>query len=58
MLVLNRKDGEEIFINQGEIQIKVIFTEMGHVALGIQAPPHIDIHRKEIFLRNQEKNKS
>jgi carbon storage regulator len=49
MLVLTRKDGEEIFINKGEIVIKVLRLRGGIVALGIKAPAHIDVDRREIF---------
>jgi len=53
MLELSRKNGEEIFINNAQIIVKVIFAEDGKVLLGIHAPQHIDIDRKEIFLRKQ-----
>ena len=50
MLILSRKNGEEIFIDNAQIKVKVIFAEDGEVLLGIHAPQHIDIERKEIFL--------
>lgn len=53
MLVLTRKNGEQILINKGQIQIKVLYQRRGVVALGINAPADIDIDRKEIFIRKQ-----
>lgn len=54
MLMLFRKNGEEIFINEGQITVKVITSEKGEVLLGVRAPQHIGIDRKEIFLRKQQ----
>lgn len=56
MLLLTRKHGEEIFIDKGQIMVKVIFAKNGKALLGIHAPQHIDIDRKEIFLRKQRDN--
>lgn len=53
MLVLTRRNGEQILIDKGRIIIKVIYQRKGVVALGIQAPPHVDVDRKEIFIRKQ-----
>ncbi|MBA2711545.1 MAG: carbon storage regulator [Tatlockia sp.] len=52
-LILTRRTGEEILIDKGQIQIKVIYQGKGIVALGIKAPAHIDVDRKEIFFRKQ-----
>jgi carbon storage regulator len=54
MLVLSRKNGEEIFIDNAQIIVKVIFAKDGKALLGIHAPQNIDIDRKEIFLRKQQ----
>jgi carbon storage regulator len=56
MLVLTRRKGELILIDKGQIEIKVLYQRRGSVALGIKAPTHIDIDRKEIFIRKQAKN--
>ncbi|WP_226580600.1 carbon storage regulator CsrA [Halobacillus litoralis] len=56
MLVLNRKSGESIKIGQ-DIEVKVVAVEGGQVKLGIDAPKHVDIHRKEVFLSIEEQNK-
>ena len=57
MLVLTRRVGEQILIDKGQIQVKVLFEHNGIITIGIQAPSHIDVDRKEIFMRklvNQE----
>ena len=54
MLILSRKIGEEIFINQGEIRVKLIFSGNGEALLGVHAPRKIEIGRKENFLRKQQ----
>lgn len=50
MLVLGRTKDESIVIN-GNIEIKVVDVRIGgakRVMLGITAPRHIPVHRKEI----------
>jgi carbon storage regulator len=57
MLVLSRRVGEEILIDKGQIHIKVLAERNGTVAIGVLAPAHIDVDRKEVYLRklvNQE----
>lgn len=56
MLVLGRKKGESIIIDD-HIEITVTAVEGDLVKLGITAPKHITIHRKEIYLEIQEENK-
>ena len=51
MLVLTRRVGEEILIDKGQIQVKVLYERNGIIAIGIHAPDHIDVDRKEIFMR-------
>lgn len=58
MLVLTRKCGEQIMIDKGKIQIKVLYGRRGIVALGILAPDDIDVDRKEIFLRKMNSAKT
>ena len=55
MLVLTRKTGEAIKIGD-DIEISVISISGDQVKIGINAPKHIDIHRKEIYLSIQEEN--
>jgi len=54
MLLLTRKKGEEIYIDNAQIIVKVIYAKSGKVLLGIHAPQNIDVDRKEIFLRKQQ----
>ena len=56
MLVLGRKKGESIVIDD-DIEIIVTSIEGDTVKLGIAAPKHITIHRKEVYLEIQEENK-
>lgn len=56
MLVLGRKKGESIVIDDN-IEITVTAIEGDLVRLGISAPKHIPIHRKEVYLEIQEENK-
>ncbi|WP_058535368.1 carbon storage regulator [Legionella saoudiensis] len=53
MLVLTRRVGEQILINKGEIEVKVLYEHNGIITLGVRAPAHIDVDRKEVFLRKQ-----
>ena len=55
MLVLTRKQNESIQIGD-DIEIKVLSIDGEQVKLGISAPKHIDIHRKEIYLEIQKEN--
>ena len=58
MLVLTRRTGEQILIDKGSIQIKILYQRNGHVAVGIKAPRHVDVDRKEIFIKKQNTKKS
>jgi carbon storage regulator len=55
MLVLTRKLQEAIKIGH-DIEISVLSIDGDQVKLGINAPKHVEIHRKEIFLSIQEEN--
>ncbi|GAA5415664.1 translational regulator CsrA [Paraliobacillus ryukyuensis] len=55
MLVLTRKLNETIQIGE-DIEIKVVDIDGDQIKLGISAPKHIEIHRKEIYLAIQEEN--
>ncbi|MGY4688918.1 carbon storage regulator CsrA [Salibacterium sp. K-3] len=55
MLVLTRKPNESIQIGE-DIEIKIIAIEGEQVKLGINAPSHVDIHRREIYLSIQQEN--
>lgn len=56
MLVLSRKKGETIVI-QDQIELTILSVEGDTVKVGISAPKHIDIFRKEVYLSIQEANR-
>ncbi|MEK4463053.1 carbon storage regulator [Paenibacillus odorifer] len=56
MLVLSRKKGESIVI-QDQIELTILGVEGDVVKLGIAAPKHVDIFRKEVYLSIQEANR-
>ncbi len=48
MLLLTRRAEESLLIGNN-VEVKVLSISHGHVTLGISAPPHIPIYRREIF---------
>lgn len=48
MLVLSRQRDETIMIGD-EIEITVVDIRGEKVRLGINAPPHVAVHRKEVY---------
>lgn len=55
MLVLTRKVNQAIQIGE-DIEVKILSIDGDQIKIGINAPRHIDIHRKEIYLAIQEEN--
>ncbi|MBY6271395.1 MAG: carbon storage regulator [Bacillaceae bacterium] len=55
MLVLTRKLKEAIQIGD-DIEITVLAIQGDQVKLGIKAPKHVEIHRKEVYLAIQREN--
>jgi carbon storage regulator CsrA len=57
MLVLERKSGESIIIQNGDdiIEIKVDKNHQGAVKLVFDAPMHYVILRKELTVKNKQK---
>jgi carbon storage regulator len=49
--------GKEILLNEGLIKIKHLFIGERKAVLGIHAPSHMDVDRKEIFLFKRAKEK-
>jgi carbon storage regulator len=47
MLVLNRKLGETIVINE-RIEVTVVRIDRGTVRIGIKAPPEVSVLREEL----------
>jgi len=56
MLVLTRKKGESIMIGGG-IEVVIVGIEGDQVKVGIQAPRHIEVYRKEVYEMIQEANR-
>jgi carbon storage regulator len=50
MLILCRKPGESIVIDSKTV-VRVLYSDENVVRLGITAPPDVQVHRAEIFLR-------
>lgn len=48
MLVLSRKKNESIMIND-DIKIVVVEIRGDKVRLGIEAPKHVQVHRREVY---------
>lgn len=57
MLILTRKKDESLILDN-QIVIKIIDIGESSVRIGIEAPKNIEVHRKEIFDKIQEENKS
>ena len=51
MLVLTRREGQQVLIDKGTIQIKVLKVEGGKISIGFIAPENMDIDREEIYLK-------
>ena len=58
MLIVTRKAGEQVVIDRGTIQIRVLGVDRGKIRLGFTAPKNIDIDREEIYLKKQEQQAS
>lgn len=56
MLILTRKLGENIRIGD-DVKITILDIRGGQVKLGIEAPPHVSVHREEIYERIREENR-
>lgn len=59
MLVLSRKRNEQIVIG-GDIIVTVVSIRGGTVRIGIEAPPHVTVHRQEVLdaIRASEANRT
>lgn len=49
MLVLTRKEGQEIIVGNGEIRLMILSTRRGCVRIGISAPDSVPIMRSELL---------
>lgn len=57
MLVLSRQRDETIMIGDN-IEITVVDIRGEKVRLGINAPPHVPVHRKEVYLAIKRENQA
>lgn len=48
MLVLSRKKNESIIINE-DITIVIVEIRGDKVRVGIEAPPEVSVHRREVY---------
>lgn len=55
MLVLTRKINESIKIGD-DIEITILSVSGEQIKIGIDAPKHVEIHRKEVYLEIQTEN--
>lgn len=55
MLVLSRKTGESIMVGDG-VEVTVLSVEGETVRIGITAPRHISVFRKEVYLAIRQSN--
>ena len=49
MLVLSRRAQDAIMIGP-DIEVTVLSISRDQVRIGIEAPPDVEVHRKEVFL--------
>ena len=57
MLVFTRRAGQAIMIGDG-VEVRVIHVGSEGVRLGIQAAPTIAVHRREIYDRVRDENRT
>jgi carbon storage regulator len=53
MLVIRRRPGETLLIGD-DVEIEILETGSSHVKLGIRAPKHVLVLRKEIQIAGQQ----
>ncbi len=57
MLILTRRRGETIMIGDG-IEVKVLRVGQDAVRLGIEAPPEVTVHRREVYEQIRAENRA
>jgi carbon storage regulator len=59
MLVLSRQKDESIVVGDGDDQVEITIVDVrgDKVRLGITAPRHVSVHRKEIYEAIQREKK-
>lgn len=48
MLILNRKEGEAIFVGDN-VKVVILGARGNSVRLGIEAPKEVPVHREEVY---------
>lgn len=51
MLILTRRVGETLIINNETITVTVLGVKGNQVRIGVEAPKDVQVHRQEIFDR-------
>lgn len=51
MLVLTRRVGERIVINNEDIELTVLGVKGNQIKVGINAPKGVSVHRSEVYER-------
>ena len=57
MLILTRRIGETIMIDDDLIKVTVLGVSGSQVRIGIDAPKEVSVHRSEVYDRIQKENK-
>ncbi|HAU1150831.1 TPA: carbon storage regulator [Legionella pneumophila] len=51
MMVLSRKIGEKVLVDDGEIEVKVLCSKGNKILLGFKVPANMEVEREEDYLK-------
>ncbi len=54
MLILTRRTGKKIIINQGQIEVTILYVGTDHASIGFKAPAHKELHMRVFTRRIKE----